>query len=85
MPASPEMMAKKWWVYLAVAVALAALWLAYAQYQSTNETETVQNETARKAVTSVAKSENPFQAENPLSNVEADPFEKTKKILNPFE
>lgn len=84
MLASPEMVAKKWGIYLVVAVAvLAAFWFAYVQYQGANET--AQNTTVSKVVTGVAKSENPFQAENPLSNVEADPFEKTKKILNPFE
>ena len=86
MPASLEMTTKKWGTYLVIAVAvLAALWFVNNQYQSANETETAQNTAVSKAVTGVAKSENPFQAENPLSNVEADPFEKTKKILNPFE
>lgn len=32
-----------------------------------------------------AQAENPFRADNPLSGVEADPLQKTKKVLNPFE
>ncbi len=32
----------------------------------------------------VAKAANPFQAVNPLKAVEANPFEKAKKVLNPF-
>lgn len=40
---------------------------------------------AQKAATDSAKSENPFKTESPLSGVEANPFDKTKKVLNPFE
>ncbi len=32
----------------------------------------------------VAKAANPFQVANPLEGVEANPFEKAKKVLNPF-
>lgn len=42
-------------------------------------------ETAKKAAEEAAKAANPFQVVNPLENVELNPFEKTKKILNPFE
>lgn len=45
----------------------------------------VQEEAARKAVRDVAEAANPFRVENPLSGVEANPFEKAKKVLNPFE
>ena len=40
---------------------------------------------AKKATDEAAKAANPFQAVNPLQGVEANPFQKVKKILNPFE
>lgn len=45
----------------------------------------VQEEASKKAVEDAAKAANPFQAVNPVEGVEANPFEKTKKILNPFD
>jgi hypothetical protein len=47
--------------------------------------QALQEEAARKTVEEAAKSANPFQAVNPLEGVEANPFEKVKKVLNPFE
>ncbi|MBI4159806.1 hypothetical protein HY504_01435 [Candidatus Wolfebacteria bacterium] len=44
-----------------------------------------QEEAARLAAESAAKAANPFGAQNPLQGVEANPFEKTKKALNPFD
>jgi hypothetical protein len=55
----------------------------YAQAQA--DVKSLQEETARKAAADTAKSANPFQAVNPLEGVEANPFEKVKKVLNPFE
>jgi hypothetical protein len=49
------------------------------------ETQRIEAEAARKATAEAAKAANPFQPVNPLEGVETDPFEKTKKILNPFE
>ena len=40
---------------------------------------------AKKATDEAAKAANPFKAMNPLQGVEANPFQKVKKILNPFE
>lgn len=40
---------------------------------------------AEKAAEEAAKAANPFQVTNPLEGVEANPFEKAKKVLNPFE
>ena len=40
---------------------------------------------AKKATDEAAKAANPFQAVNPLQGVEANPFQKVKKVLNPFE
>ncbi|MDO8495746.1 MAG: hypothetical protein Q7S32_04545 [bacterium] len=45
----------------------------------------VQEEAGKKAAEDAAKAANPFQAANPLEGVEANPFEKTKSILNPFK
>lgn len=45
----------------------------------------VQEEAAKKAADEAAKAANPFQVANPLDNVDTNPFEKVKKILNPFE
>ena len=55
-------------------------------YQSAQaDTKRVQEEAAKKATEEAVKASNPFQAVNPLSGVEANPFEKAKKILNPFK
>lgn len=55
----------------------------YAQAQT--DATALQEEAARKSAEDTAKSINPFQAVNPLEGVEANPFEKVKKVLNPFE
>lgn len=57
--------------------------VGYTQAQA--DAKALQEETARKAAEDAAKSANPFQAVNPLEGVEANPFEKVKKVLNPFE
>ena len=73
----------KWGILVGVIVSLlGALLFGYIRYQAAKD---AQDAAALKAAVDVARSENPFQADNPLSNVEADPFEKTKEILNPFE
>jgi len=55
----------------------------YAKAQA--DIQAFQEETAKKTADDAAKSVNPFQAVNPLEGVEANPFEKVKKVLNPFE
>lgn len=45
----------------------------------------VQQQAAALAAIEASKAANPFQAVNPLEDVETNPFEKTKQILNPFE
>lgn len=57
--------------------------IGYKQAQA--DVQTLQGEAARKGAEEAAKSANPFQAVNPLEGVEANPFEKVKKVLNPFE
>lgn len=53
--------------------------------QAQTDAKALQEESVRKASEEAAKSANPFQAVNPLEGVEANPFEKVKKVLNPFE
>lgn len=66
-----------WGIGVIAVVALA--WLAYSLYTTRSEEVVVQ-----KAAQDVAKAENPFSADNPLSEVETDPLTKVKKVLNPF-
>lgn len=47
--------------------------------------QNLQDEAANRAASEAAKSANPFRAVNPLKEVESNPFEKVKKVLNPFE
>jgi len=55
----------------------------YAEAQA--DIQSLQDEAARQAVEEAAKEANPFQTVNPLEGVEANPFDKVKKVLNPFE
>ena len=45
----------------------------------------IQEEAGKKATAEAAKAANPFNVANPLEKVEADPLQKLKKTLNPFE
>jgi hypothetical protein len=45
----------------------------------------LREEAAKKAVGDAAKAANPFDVGNPLEGVDSNPFEKVKKVLNPFE
>lgn len=45
----------------------------------------LQEAAGQKAATEAAKAANPFQTTNPLQSVETNPFEKAKKVLNPFQ
>jgi len=49
------------------------------------DAKATQEAAAKKAGEEAAAAANPFQAENPLAGVDANPFEKAKKILNPFD
>lgn len=78
-------------VVAAVVVGTGAFWFGntsgyesgYTQAQA--DAKALQEEAAQKAATDAAKSANPFAAVNPLEGVEANPFDKVKKVLNPFE
>jgi len=45
----------------------------------------IQEEAAKKSAEALTKAANPFSGANPLEGIDANPFEKTKKILNPFQ
>ena len=44
-----------------------------------------QEEAGNKAAQVASDEANPFKIQNPLEGVEANPFEKAKKTLNPFD
>ena len=44
-----------------------------------------QEEAGNKAAQVATDEANPFKVQNPLEGVEANPFEKAKKTLNPFD
>ena len=67
-------------ILIIIAVIIGAVWLMYSRYGTPNE-KTAAEQVAEEA----AKAENPFKADNPLASVEVNPFEKAKKVLNPFE
>ncbi len=71
---------------LVVVVFSVGLWVGHSRGYKKAEADIkkVQTESAQKAAEDAAKAANPFGAANPLGEVEANPFEKTKKILNPF-
>lgn len=73
-------------VVLAAVVFFVGWWIGSSQGYKKAEADikAVQGEAAKKAAEEAAKAANPFGVANPLGNVEANPFEKTKKILNPF-
>ncbi len=45
----------------------------------------IQTAAGEKAAKDAATAANPFQGVNPLAGVESNPFEKAKKVLNPFQ
>lgn len=45
----------------------------------------LEGDSAKKAAEDAARAANPFQVSNPLEGVETNPFQKAKKVLNPFE
>ena len=47
--------------------------------------KSIQEAAAKVAIAEAAKAANPFTAVNPLGEVDANPFAKAKKVLNPFQ
>ena len=86
-------------VVAAVIAAIAGLALGYGVGQRTGyqrgdaegykraeaDSKKVQEAATRKATQEAAKAANPFQVANPLEGVGTNPFEKAKKVLNPFQ
>lgn len=76
----------RWAVYAATfALIVAVVALAFFLGGQSTQTQNQPDSAAQKAAEDTAKSETPFKSASPLSGVEANPFEKTKKVLNPFE
>lgn len=76
-----------WVVIVLVAGLVGGYWFGFERGYGKAEADIkkVQEEAAKKVSEDAAKAANPFQAVNPVEGVEANPFEKTKKILNPFD
>ncbi len=77
-------------IAISVVVIVLGLWYAGKMYDQGYKTaiadiKAQQEEVANKAVQAAADEANPFKVENPLEGVEANPFEKAKKTLNPFD
>jgi len=49
------------------------------------DAQATQQAAAAQAAQEAAAAANPFQAANPLEGVTANPFERAKQILNPFQ
>lgn len=82
-------MNKNIWV-TAVAVLVIAIGAWYFGYDkgykaAIADIKAQQEEAGNKAAQAAVKEANPFKVENPLQGVEANPFEKAKKTLNPFD
>lgn len=86
-----EQFSKRFVVIIAVVVLIVGLATGYyyGQQKGYQKAETdikkLDEAAAKKATDEAAKAANPFQAVNPLQGVEANPFQKIKKVLNPFE
>ena len=76
-------------IVLIVIIAL-GFWYADKKYDKGYETAVAdikaqQEEAGNKAAKAATDEANPFKVANPLEGVEANPFEKAKKTLNPFD
>ena len=80
----PNLESKRTLYIVLLIVAAGLLWFAYTSYNGGVQKD-LQGDAARKVAADTARSQNPFQTENPLSGVVTNPFEKVKKVLNPFE
>lgn len=76
-------------VVLVVVIAF-GLWYAGKQYDAgyqaaVADIKAQQEEAGNQAAKAATDEANPFKVANPLQGVEANPFEKAKKTLNPFD
>ena len=56
--------------------------MGYSRSQA--EVKKAQDIAGQKAADDAADAANPFKATNPLEGVDSNPFERAKKVLNPF-
>ena len=73
-----------------VIIIVLGLWYSGTRYNQGYEAaiadiKAQQEEAGNKAAQAATDEANPFKVENPLQGVEANPFEKAKKTLNPFD
>ena len=82
-------MNKNTWIIIVIGVVVAfgGWYFGYDQgYESAIADIKAQQEEAGNLAAEAASDEaNPFKVANPLEGVEANPFEKAKKTLNPFD
>ena len=76
-------------VVLVVVVAL-SFWYSGKKYDegyqaAVADIKAQQEEAGDKAAQAASDEANPFKVQNPLKGVEANPFEKAKQTLNPFD
>ena len=71
----------------ALAVAFGGWYFGYGQGRASAiaDIKAQQIDAGNKAAATASDEANPFKVENPLQGVEANPFEKAKKTLNPFD
>ena len=77
-------------IVVLVVVIVFGLWYSGKKYDQGYEAaiadvKAQQEEAGNKAAKAATDEANPFKVENPLQGVEANPFEKAKKTLNPFD
>lgn len=79
-------------VYVAVAVVVLVFgyWYSNKKYDqgykaAVADIKAQQEDASNKAAKAAVDEANPFKVGNPLEGVEANPFEKAKKTLNPFD
>lgn len=83
-------MNKNMWIAgIVILVAVSAFGSWYFGYDQGYETaiadiKAQQEEAGNLAAKAASDEANPFKVQNPLEGVEANPFEKAKKTLNPF-
>lgn len=85
-------MNKNMWVTVVVLVVVIVLgfWYSGKKYDegyaaAVADIKAQQEEAGAKAAQAASDEANPFKVANPLEGVEANPFEKAKKTLNPFD
>lgn len=77
-------------VVIVVVMLVFSFWYAGRKYDqgydaAVADIKAQQEEAGNKAAEAAASEANPFKVGNPLEGVEANPFEKAKKTLNPFD